>query len=56
MTPIAADIVKRSKSDKAIKVFEIIEQLVNGKFYGSFTVKFQNGEVVQCEKVESIKV
>lgn len=38
------------------KLFEIIKHLIETKFYGSFTIKFENGKVIQCKKDESIKL
>ena len=38
------------------KLFEIIKCLIETKFYGTFTIKFEAGKVVQCKKEESIKI
>lgn len=38
------------------RLIAIIEKLIGGKFYGSLTVKFQDGRPVHCDKNESIKL
>ncbi|MCF6147285.1 MAG: DUF2292 domain-containing protein [Candidatus Kuenenia sp.] len=38
------------------KLNEILKHLMEKKFYGSFTIKFENGKIVHCEKNESIKL
>ena len=37
-------------------LFEIIKVLMETKFYGSFTIKFEAGKIVKCDKNESIKL
>jgi len=38
------------------KLYDIIKALVDGKFYGSFTIKFEGGKIVHCIKEESFKL
>lgn len=37
-------------------LFEIIKTLIENKFYGTFTIKFEAGKIIQCKKEESIKL
>lgn len=37
-------------------LFEIIKTLIENKFYGNFTIKFEAGKIVKCDKNESIKL
>ena len=38
------------------KLMELLLALCKDGFYGSFTISFQNGKIVNCEKKESIKL
>ena len=38
------------------KLFAIIKDLVDKKFYGSLEIKFEAGKIVVCKKEESIKL
>ncbi len=37
------------------RLIELLEQLVNNKFYGELLIKFESGNIVICKKTESIK-
>lgn len=38
------------------RLVTIIEELMGRKFYGSITLKFEDGKVVHIKKEESIKI
>lgn len=38
------------------KLFEIIKELIDNKFYGKLEIKFENGKIVLCKKEETIKL
>lgn len=42
--------------DTIKKLFELINSLMDNKFYGSLEIKFEAGKIVVCKKEESIKL
>lgn len=41
---------------KLHKLVNMIRELIAAKFFGTITVKFESGKIVQIKKEESIKV
>ena len=37
------------------KLIDMLEALIDTKFYGSITIKFENGKIVIVKKEETIK-
>jgi len=38
------------------KLFEIIKELIDNKFYGKLEIKFEAGNITCCKKEETIKL
>ena len=38
------------------KLFSLIRELINNKFYGELVIKFEAGKITVCKKTESIKI
>lgn len=38
------------------KLIEIIKELIERKFYGELTIKFEAGRIVLVKKIENIKL
>ncbi len=38
------------------KLMDLIKELIDRKFYGSIQVNFENGNIVNIKKTESIKL
>jgi hypothetical protein len=38
------------------KLIELIQRLIDSRFYGELLLKFEAGKVVFCKKTESIKL
>lgn len=38
------------------KLFEVIRDLTDNRFYGELLIKFEAGKIVVCKKTESLKV
>mgnify|MGYP001576269478 FL=1 len=37
-------------------LYAMLFELIEKKFYGSFTIKFENGKIIICKKEETIKL
>lgn len=38
------------------KLFDLIRELTDNRFYGELVIKFEAGKIIVCKKTESIKV
>jgi hypothetical protein len=38
------------------KLFRLIRELIENKFYGELVIKFEAGKITICKKTESIKI
>jgi len=38
------------------KLFDLIRELKDNRFYGELVIRFEAGKIVVCRKTESIKV
>jgi hypothetical protein len=38
------------------RLIEFIKKLIQSKFYGQLILKFEAGKIIQCQKMESIKL
>ncbi len=38
------------------KIFELIRELRENKFYGELLVKFEAGKIIVCKKTETLKI
>lgn len=47
---------KKPISLGAVKINNLIEELILTNFYGSLEIKFESGKIVHCKKEESIKL